>query len=386
MDDACFVILIVGAKSLYRGETRLRVMMIGPTGKSGGVATHTKELTNALRKLGIDVNIYNINPSKNRSTPISTFVKLYKRTFGLLFKLLKNRKKIDVVHVQASGPLGGFLPAITAAILRNLVRFNFIVTFHYSNTKFFVKKYPTLFKYVLKRTSKFIVVSEAQKNAITNTLVNKFQNKLKVIPNGYNPGKFKIIPRSDARKRLGISSDSKVLVNVALLLPKKGQKYLIDTLNILINEKNMKNIKCFIIGPGPLYEKLQSQISSLNLDKNVRLCGWVSLEKLYLYLNAADIFVLPSLKEGNPTVMFEALGVGLPFVGTAVGGVPEIITSGDYGLLCPPADHDCLAEKILEALNKEWDTGKIREYAKQFTWENIAKKVIKVYQEALSKQ
>ena len=91
------------------------------------------------------------------------------------------------------------------------------------------------------------------------------------------------------------------------------------------------------------------------------------------------------MSEGNPTVMFEALGVGLPFVGTAVGGVPEIITSEDYGLLCPPADPECLAEKILIALEKEWDREKIRKYAEQFTWEEIAKRVINIYLKYLKK-
>ena len=72
-------------------------------------------------------------------------------------------------------------------------------------------------------------------------------------------------------------------------------------------------------------------------------------------MNACDLFVLPSLNEGNPTVMFEALGCGKPFVGTKVGGVPEVIASDDYGLLVEPADPEDLAEKILVALDREWD-------------------------------
>jgi len=74
-----------------------------------------------------------------------------------------------------------------------------------------------------------------------------------------------------------------------------------------------------------------------------------------LWINAADIFVLPSLGEGNPTIMFECLGCGKPFVGTTVGGVPEVITSDDYGLLVEPADPKDLARKILMALGREWD-------------------------------
>jgi glycosyltransferase involved in cell wall biosynthesis len=89
--------------------------------------------------------------------------------------------------------------------------------------------------------------------------------------------------------------------------------------------------------------------------------------------------VLPSLNEGNPTVMFECLGCGKPFIGTRVGGIPEIITSENYGLLCDPAKSVDLADNILLALAKEWDKGKIREYAEQFNWDVIVKNILGIY-------
>jgi glycosyltransferase involved in cell wall biosynthesis len=78
--------------------------------------------------------------------------------------------------------------------------------------------------------------------------------------------------------------------------------------------------------------------------------------------------------------MFESLGFGKPFVGTKVGRVPEIITSEDYGLLCEPANPKALAEKILRALDKEWDKEKILEYVERFTWDNIVKEILKGYE------
>lgn len=96
-------------------------------------------------------------------------------------------------------------------------------------------------------------------------------------------------------------------------------------------------------------------------------------------MNACDVFVLPSLNEGNPTVMFECLGCGKPFVGTKVGGIPEVITSNDYGLLVKPGNSQDLAKKIGFALNKIWDEDHIRNYAEQYCWENIAKQIQQVY-------
>ncbi len=190
----------------------------------------------------------------------------------------------------------------------------------------------------------------------------------------------------EARLKLGIPQDKKVLLNVANLVPVKGQKYLIESMKKIARVED--NVVLYIIGNGPLRKELETQIRRLNLEGTVRIVGArPPHSEIPLWMNAANLFVLPSLSEGNPTVMFEALGgVGLPFVGTAVGGVPEIITSEDYGLLCPPKDPECLAEKILIALEKDWDREKIRKYAERFTWDSIVKKVLGVYSEVLDQR
>ena len=111
----------------------------------------------------------------------------------------------------------------------------------------------------------------------------------------------------------------------------------------------------------------------------VKLIGFVPHDELPTFVNACDLFVLPSLNEGNPTVMFECLGCGKPFIGTKVGGEPEIITSEDYGFLVEPANSKELAEKVLVALDKNWNRECILDYAKQFTWNKISEQIVKVY-------
>ena len=102
-------------------------------------------------------------------------------------------------------------------------------------------------------------------------------------------------------------------------------------------------------------------------------------DELPLYLNAADLFCLSSDSEGNPTVMFEAIGVGLPYIGTSVGGVPEIITSEEYGLTCEPGNEESLSRIIEQGISKTWDKNEILRYAKEYTWRNIFLKTQKHY-------
>ncbi len=199
------------------------------------------------------------------------------------------------------------------------------------------------------------------------------------IPNGFSPT-FRYIGMAVARKRLDLPEDAKIIFTLGNLIKRKGFNYLIDAMVQVCGQRD--DVLCFIGGAGLKKGSLQGQIDRLHLEKRVRLLGSVPQNQLTLWMNACDLFALPSLNEGNPTVMFEALGCGKPFVGTKVGGVPEIIKSNDYGLLVEPADPEDLAEKILIALDREWDHEAILRYAEQFTWENIAQQIIEVYNEA----
>jgi len=238
-------------------------------------------------------------------------------------------------------------------------------------------------------------IDESWKNLITTTINNadhiitvsnknkeilkslKTKTPITVIPNGYKKDLFYPMNKNMCRTQLGIPLNKKILLTVGNLVEIKGHKYLIDALKLLKKRRN--DFICYIIGEGILKFALQKQIQHNELNENIKLIGWVSHEEIPVWMNAADLFILPSLNEGNPTVMFECLGCGRPFIGTCVGGVPEIITSENYGLLCEPANQKDLADKILIALEKDWDKEKILEYAKQFMWKNIAKKIMGIY-------
>jgi len=231
-------------------------------------------------------------------------------------------------------------------------------------------------KWILNKTNHVITVSKSNKKILVEKL-GVSENKLSVIPNGFNSNLFYPMDNTEFKWKLNIPLDKKIILNVASLNQVKGQRYLIDAMKEIV--KYRKDILCIIIGDGMLRKDLKSQVKKLGLKNYIKLTGSKPHDEIPLWMNAADLFVLPSLSEGNPTVMFEALGTGLPFIGTRVGGVPEIITSEDYGLLCECANSKDLADKILIGLDKEWDRENILEYAKQFTWENIAKEIIGIY-------
>ena len=208
-------------------------------------------------------------------------------------------------------------------------------------------------------------------------------DKVYCTPNGYDHKKFAKLDEQMCREKLNLSLDKKIILNVGNLYSEvKGHKYLIEAMNKVV--KHRKDVLCIIIGSGKLKNKLEKQIKKLKLEDHVKLVGGKPHDKIPIWMNAADLFVLPSLNEGNPTVMFECLGCGKPFIGTKVGGEPEVITSEDYGYLTEPADPEEFAEKILIGLDREWDYEKISEYAKQFTWENVAKNILEVYKTVLN--
>ena len=289
----------------------------------------------------------------------------------------EKRLRFDLIHAHFAYPYG-----YAGVKLGNEFGVPVIITVHGHDVydlPFRDKEWEKMIKWALNQANHVITVSQSNKKILVGKL-GVSENKLSIIPNGFNPKLFyPMINKTNARQKLNLPFDKKIILNVANLYPAKGQRYLIEAVKEIVKYRG--DILCIIIGDGVLREDLKAQIKKLGLENYVKLAGSKPHDEIPLWMNAADLFVLPSLSEGNPTVMFEALGVGLPFIGTRVGGVPEIITSEDYGLLCEPANPQDLIEKILVALDKKWDRDKILKYAQQFAWENIAKEILRVYED-----
>ncbi len=293
------------------------------------------------------------------------------REFRAVMQFLKARQiSFDLIHAHYTWPSG-----VLAVELKKIFNVPVVLTEHTHLTLYErVRQKDRLYFNTWKTCDAIIRVTK--KDLL---LFAEFNSNVHAVPNGFSLNRIKPQQKDSSRSLLNLPSDKKIVFSLARLFPEKGFQYLIQAMAKISVVRD--DVFCFIGGTGPLRTELQNLINKLGLQNKVKLIGFVRDDQLKYWMSAADMFVLPSLSEGNPTVMFEALGSGLPFVGTTVGGVPEIITSDDYGLSCPPGDVDRLAQNILVTLNKRWDNDKIREYSRNYTWESIAMKCVEIYKQ-----
>lgn len=284
----------------------------------------------------------------------------------------ENNIKFDLIHSHFTWSCG-----YVGAKLKEKYNVPFVITAHgfdIYQLPFRDQDWQRKIQYVLNSADYIITVSESNLDYINKLKINK---PVKVLPNGYRDDLFHPMNSIQCRRKLNLPLDTHIILNVGNLSEIKGQKYLIEAIKELV--KFRTDILCIIAGEGKLRNKLQGQISKNGLNKFIKLVGRRPHNEIPIWVNSCDLFVLPSLNEGNPTVMFECLGCGKPFIGTKVGGVPEVIKSNDHGLLVEPGNAQDLAEKIETALNKNWDGKKITNYAEQYRWKNIAEEIQQIY-------
>ncbi len=199
--------------------------------------------------------------------------------------------------------------------------------------------------------------------------------------NGFNEKLFGKVNKQEARNKLAFPKNKKIILTIGNLEKIKGYDILIEALRIVANER--KDFLCIHIGAGTEEKKIRSLIKRYDLGKNIKLLGRKPHHELKDWYGVCDFFVSPSIFEGNPTVMFESLGCGKAFIGTKVGGIPDVVISEDYGKLARPGDAKELAQNILWSFEKNWDSDKMLEYSKRFSWDNVVDEIIKIYRKLL---
>lgn len=204
---------------------------------------------------------------------------------------------------------------------------------------------------------------------------------VKIVPNGINTDKLKV---KNSKFQI---PNSKIIITTSRLVPKNGVDILIEAVSILKKEGLSGDIQCQILGSGPDEEKLKDLARILRLSNEVVFLGHISPEVVYDYLANADIFVRMSRSEGLGSSFLEAMGAGLPVIGTRVGGIPDFLKDPSdvgedkaTGLFAKVNDPKDLADKIRTLINDENLAQTIALNGKnlaikEYSWDNAASRM-----------
>ena len=234
------------------------------------------------------------------------------------------------------------------------------------------------------------------RNAILNVTISNYSSekmiqfygvdkkKIRIVPNGVDIQKFKPSQTYEKIKhQIGIN-DKLCVLFVGRLIPRKGLTFLVEAAKYIVREFNQTMF--LIVGDGPQKNHIVSYLEKKRLNDNFVFLGDVNESGLPTLYNCADVFVLPSIQEGQGIALLEAQAAAKPVVAFDVGGVRETVLEGETGLLMKPDSRE-LAYAVMKLLG----SGSLREtmgsrgrrfVVDNFSWGACAQKMLRVYQEA----
>jgi teichuronic acid biosynthesis glycosyltransferase TuaC len=234
--------------------------------------------------------------------------------------------------------------------------------------------------WTLRNAAGIIAVSKSLEKRIVE--LGLPQGAVRVIPNGIDPDRFFATERTVARRKLSLPEEAKIIVTVGNLSPQKSHARLIAAFARVGAREN--KLRLYIVGEGQLRPRLEEQIRALHISDRVILSGSRPNEELQLWFSAADISCLASSAEGWPNVVFESIACGTPVVATNAGGVPEILSKPELGIIVDQTVNS-LANGIVRALERNWDREALTRHARERTWDDVAAEVESYLEECVSR-
>ena len=239
--------------------------------------------------------------------------------------------RADVVHSHE------FTMAIYGAAAAKRANARHVITMHGGLYYAAAWRRRAALRWAMRRSASLVGVSVATASALQRIL-GIDRSKVHVVPNGIP---LRTGVRAKLRSELGLAPGELLIVSVGNLYPVKGHAVLIDALARL---RDRTGWRLAIAGRGEEEGRLRAQAATAGIGERVHLLGF--RDDVADILAAADLFTMPSLSEGLPLALVEAMSFGLPVVVTGVGGVPEVVTDGAEGMLVPPSDAGALAAAL----------------------------------------
>lgn len=341
----------------------------------GGVSEHIFHLSNEFENMGHYVRILtgkmegNFKPDEKRVIRLGYGVKVkYNNSVGrvtLGFDVIKIKnlmKDFDVIHSH-----GGISPTLPMLALLFSEKTNFL-TFHATFDRCLPYK-------IFNRHFRFLFEKIHGKIAVSNTAMESFKR--------YFKGDYKVIPNGiDLKRFYPINNKERnTILFVGRIEKRKGLEYLIDAMRYVLKE--IKNAKVLVAGER--YANYKIEVPD-EIKENIRFLGFVKPYKLPELYSSANIFVSPATgNESFGIVLLEAMASGTPVIASDIPGYKCVIEDGVDGILFKPKDSKSLSDKIIEVLKNDGLQKKLinngLKKVKEYSWENIAKEILKFYYE-----
>jgi glycosyltransferase involved in cell wall biosynthesis len=329
-----------------------------------GEDNKSQSLIEEAKRIGIDVQTMEV---RGRLDAVAIM-----RLHRMLKKL-----KVDVVHSH------DFKSDFYTVFATAGLGIRKVSTAHGSTRDSLLKKVYLTFTEVLvyRFFDRVIAVSEDMRDQLRRKGLRS--SKVKVIQNGID---FNLLDGGGRTVDSGLSVPAAAagktsFVVVGRLFPDKGHRFLISAFQRVL--KRNPSIICLIVGDGPYREEIERQIKRLHLESSVLLCGVQSnMKQVY---KTADFLVIPSLREGLPYTLLEAMGFRVPVLATSVGDIPHLIQDRATGHLIRPGNVGELEERMLEMLENPESARRMADRAytvvtNRFSAKRMVEKTCSLYQ------
>lgn len=347
----------------------------------GGLGIHVHEMSKDQVILGHEVTIFTSFSHSNKQKEIRDGYNIERfknfRIMGnsisitLLSRLNDVKNDFDIIHAHSHL----FFSTILCAVIRKKASVPLVVTNHgivsqrvplYINTIY----NRTFAKWIFKSADKIICYTEEEKSIIGNWGIDL--KKIEVIHNGINTDLF--TPKNTKK--------TNQLLWVGRFIPGKGVKYLIDAFKI-VSDKH-PHYKLLMVGNGPLKEDIEKRINRLGLEDKIEIKEFIPNSEIPQIYQNSDIFVLPSLEEGVPRTILEAMSCGIPIVCTNLTQIVNIVN--DCGITVPAKNSHLIADAINTIIEHEEISLIFSERAREkvlngYSWENTVKETVKLYEQ-----
>lgn len=290
---------------------------------------------------GININVVTLSSLKRNISPISDL-----KAIGQIKKLIRKIKPDTLFLISSKA---GFIGSLAAQSCHPRPK----VVYRIGGWTF-NDPWPTWIKSLWRFLEKIsapwkdiIIVNNTHDLNQAKEMGIKPREKLILVHNGLDPYKINFLSRDEARIKLGLPLHQKIIGTIANPYPAKGLEYLIEAASKIDRD----DVLWCVIGDGVRLQELKRLVTQKGLTDRVFLVG--RREPAASYLGAFDLFVLPSVKEGFPWAVLEAMAAKLPIIATRVGAVPEIIEDGVSGYIVEPRNSDQIAERVVTLLDND---------------------------------